>query len=83
VFINPTFDEPKERYFMSQHPYLADYVGGDYVCNYPAGDGAAAAECVKRALTRTPDLPPLVPSEMRRDAYLERIRAIFEPFFTS
>lgn len=82
MFINPTFSEPKERYFMSQHPYLADFVGGEYVCNYPVGDGAAAAACVQRALARTPDLPPLVPPDMRREVYLERTRAIFEPFLS-
>ena len=78
MFINPHYREPKLEFFGSQHPYLESAVGKPYVCPMAVHDEPSVLACVQQALDG-PDLPPTVPPDMTRDAYLGRVKAMLGP----
>lgn len=78
TFINPHYASPKLEFFNSQHPYLEAVTDKRYMCPVNLEDEGTVLACVRAALDG-PDLPPFVPPEMTRDAYLQRVKGLFEP----
>lgn len=78
AFINPVYDAPKERYFMSQHPYLQHHVGPPYVCDVHIDNVVEVLACVNKILDG-PDLQPLIPRDFTPDEYAKRVESIFLP----
>ena len=76
VFLNPHFSAPKLEFFDSQHPFL-ESASHDHACAVDLDSPHTVLGCARRALTA--DLPPFVPPEMARDAYLTRLKAIVQP----
>jgi hypothetical protein len=75
MFINPIYKKPQlEANYLSQHPYIAE-VAPDYVCSYEEDNVNQLLQCVDKALAV--DLQPLIPSDLTREVYLERVRKIF------
>jgi len=75
MFLNPRYPTPvRDGVFHSQHPYAERHYA-KYVCSYKMNDAASLLACVDKALAA--DLPPFVPPEFTKDAYLARVKAIF------
>eukprot|EP01039_Chlorochromonas_danica_P010326 gene10326-11430_t len=75
LFINPVYSQPQlEAGYRSQHAYLSEKLPS-HVCDYPAGNAAAALECVERAVRV--DLSAVIPEDMREEIYLDRVKDIF------
>jgi succinate dehydrogenase flavin-adding protein (antitoxin of CptAB toxin-antitoxin module) len=77
--IIPTYTSPKEEFFMSQHPFLQEYVGAPYVCTYALEDTSAARRCVESVVQRQEDLAPYIPDAMLEEQHLIRVRNIVAP----
>lgn len=76
VFLNPHFNAPKLEFFESQHPFL-EAASHDHACAVDLDAAHTVLACARRALAA--DVPPFVPPEMARDAYLARLKAIVQP----
>jgi hypothetical protein len=75
MFINPIYKMPQlEAKYRSQHPYVVD-VAPDYVCSYEEDNVNSLMNCVDKALQS--DLKPMIPTELTKAVYLERVRRIF------
>lgn len=81
VFLNPLYAEPKQTFFMSQHPFLHDSVGAPYVCSFSWDRPASLSECTGTALTAggATGLPPFIPPQLTPAAYAARVRGIIAP----
>jgi hypothetical protein len=75
MFLNPQYAKPvRDGAFHSQHPYAAQKLD-KYVCSYKINDAASLMRCVDTALTT--DVPPHIPADFTKEAYLQRVRHIF------
>ena len=75
MLINPVYSKPKLRIYKSQHPFLADQVGEDYVCNVNMKKLDTVRKCVEKALGQS--LPPNIPSVYSKNAYMNRMESLF------
>ncbi|CAM9101621.1 unnamed protein product [Discosporangium mesarthrocarpum] len=73
AYLNPHYRKPVKG-FHSQHPFL-EKLGEPYVCTFMEGDVTKARACALKALSQ--DLPPMIPPQFTKDAYMGRVRAIF------
>lgn len=78
VYINPRYDEAVKGIYHSQHQYAEEHVGRPYVCTVRLDDREALRACVQEALAVS--LPPMVPQQLTRQAYMARLWDIFGPF---
>lgn len=78
VYINPTYPKPIKAVYTSQHPYAAEHIGSPYVCTADYDDAEALLACVDKALAA--DLPPMIPPQLTKPAYMARLWEIFGPF---
>lgn len=75
MFLNPQYAKPvRDGAFHSQHPYAAQKLS-KYVCTYKINDEASLMKCVDTALAT--DVPPHIPADFTKEAYLQRVRHIF------
>jgi CheY-like chemotaxis protein len=75
MFIDPIYKTQAHiAKYISQHPYLHTALP-EYVCTYPEGNAEELAKCVKKALAT--NLPPKIPDELTREAYVNRVKEIF------
>lgn len=76
VYLNPQFIVPMRDVYYSQHPYAADKIGKPYVCSFHQSNAAELDACVQYALKA--DLDPFLPPDFTFEAYLLRVKAIFD-----
>lgn len=79
MFLNPQYEHPVLHNgvaYASQHPFAAEQIGAPYVCNYRQHDVSSLKECVRRAMTT--NLTPSIPVQFTLEAYLKRVKSIFD-----
>lgn len=79
VYVDPYYPTIVKSVYTSQHPYLRSVVGSPYVCAAHLDNIESYVRCVHTALRQAP-LPPFVPQDFTRSAYLKRIKSIFGTF---
>lgn len=77
MYLNPRYKRDiKGTMFYSQHPYAEKTIGSPYVCSFDVDNQQQLKECIDLALTT--DLKPVIPPDFQEDAYLSRVRNIFQ-----
>lgn len=77
VYINILYDKPvRDGHFPSQHPYAMENIGAPRVCSARIADVPGILACVKSALAF--DLEPIILPDFTEEAYLQRVRTIFD-----
>ncbi len=76
MYINPVYNTPAyDGTYTSQHPFAVQKIGAPHVCSYREDSVDELRACVRLALSTV--LQPLIPAELTKEAYIERVKGIF------
>lgn len=76
MYINPIYDAPVRDIHHSQHDFAEKEIGFPQVCSVKLSNISGVMRCIDYAMNNP--ITPVVPLKLTKDAYMQRVKQIFE-----